>query len=84
MYFMSNLLFMEIYGIMLNTIKCKEETPMDHKMQGLKRFILKKGTGYFNSSPHVQVQSQPPKPLEGTLYSNGVVNHMVLHLMLIV
>lgn len=76
MYFMSNLLFMEIYGIILDTKNVRRNKEM-YTLESLKRFLNKMGEGYLNSTT---CKESLPKKLQGTLYSNDKINKMVLHL----
>lgn len=46
------------------------------QFEALQRYAKRRGRGYF--SIPLSENQRPKAPLEGLLYSNGVVNHMVL------
>ncbi len=53
---------------------------MQCTFEALQRYAKKKGRGYF-STP-LSENERPGSPLEGLLYSNGIVNHLVLKIIL--
>lgn len=49
---------------------------MSHDVEGLKRYIKKKGLGYF-----LELSPNDKNLLDGILFSNGTINYIVLHLL---